>query len=47
MSRKRGEASGHTARRLDMTTLGTPDICLISKGEIKKRAAVWAEEQRA
>lgn len=47
MKKNRGKPSGHTACRLNVTTLGTPDICLVSKGEIKKRAAVWAEEQRA
>jgi hypothetical protein len=32
---------------LKMTTLVTPDVCLIPKGKIKKRAAVWAKKQRA
>jgi hypothetical protein len=36
---------GHTARRLEMTALLTPDVRLISEGKIEKGAAVWAEKQ--
>jgi hypothetical protein len=35
---------GHTARRLEMTALVTPDVHFIFKGKIEKGATVWAEK---